>query len=71
MPDIKNPKSAIPIVLLAGIFWSFGAYVVRHIDQPQSVPWQYLFTRGIVIFILLNVYLFLNEGLKFYTFIQI
>ena len=66
MSDIKNPKSAIPIVLLAGIFWSFGAYVVRHIDQPQSVPWQYLFTRGIVIFILLNVYLYLNEGIKFY-----
>ena len=66
MSDIKNPKSAIPIVLLAGIFWSFGAYVVRHIDQPQLSTWQYLFTRGIVIFILLNIYLFLNEGLKFY-----
>ena len=66
MPNIKNPKSAIPIVLLAGIFWSFGPYVVRHIDQSQLIPWQYLFTRGIVIFILLNVYLFLNEGLKFY-----
>ena len=66
MTDIKNPKSAIPIVLLAGIFWSFGPYVVRHIDQPQLVPWQYLFTRGMVIFILLNVYLYLNEGIKFY-----
>ncbi len=66
MSDIKNPKAAIPIVLLAGIFWSFGPYVVRHIDQPQLVPWQYLFTRGLVIFILLNVYLYLNEGLKFY-----
>jgi len=66
MPDIKNPKSAIPIVLLAGIFWSFGAYVVKNIDQPQLVAWQYLFTRGIVIFILLNIYLFLSEGLSFY-----
>ena len=66
MPDIKNPKAAIPVVLLAGIFWSFGPYVVRHIDQPQLVPWQYLFTRGLVIFILLNAYLYLNEGLKFY-----
>jgi len=66
MPNIKNPKSAIPIVLLAGILWSFGPYVVRHIDQSQLVPWQYLFTRGIVIFILLNIYLFLNEGLRFY-----
>ena len=66
MPDLKNAKSAIPIVLLAGIFWSFGPYVVRHIDQPQLVPWQYLFTRGIIIFILLNIYLYLNEGLGFY-----
>ena len=66
MSDIKNPKAAIPIVLIAGILWSFGPFVVRHIDQPQLVPWQYLFTRGVVIFLLLNVYLFLEEGLSFY-----
>ena len=66
MSDIKNPKAAIPVVLLAGILWSFGPYVVRNIDQPQLVTWQYLFTRGMVVFILLNVYLYLNEGLKFY-----
>ena len=66
MPDLKNPKAAIPIVLLAGIFWSFGPYVVRHIDQAETVPWQYLFTRGIVIFLLLNTYLFLEEGAEFY-----
>ena len=66
MPNLKNPKVAIPIVLLAGIFWSLGPYVVRHIEQPETVPWQYLFTRGIVIFFLLNIYLFLEEGLQFY-----
>ena len=66
MPDLKNPKAAIPIVLIAGILWSFGPYVVRHIDQPETVPWQYLFTRGLVIFILLNMYLFLEEGKDFY-----
>ncbi len=66
MHDIKNPKVAIPIVLFAGILWSFGPYVVRHIDQPHLVPWQYLFTRGIVIFLLLNIYLFLEEGKSFY-----
>ena len=66
MTNLKNQKSAILIVLLAGTLWSIGPYVVRHIDQPQLVPWQYLFTRGIVIFILLNIYLFLNEGLGFY-----
>ncbi len=66
MLQLKNSKLAIPIVLIAGIFWSFGPYVVRHIDQAELVPWQYLFTRGIVIFILLNIYLFLEEGKEFY-----
>ena len=66
MENIKDPKIAIPIVLLAGILWSFGPYVVRHIDQAETVPWQYLFTRGIVIFVILNVYLFFEEGINFY-----
>ena len=66
MFELKNPRIAIQLVLLAGIFWSFGAYVVRLIDQPQTVPWQYLFTRGIVIFTLLNFYLYLEEGIGFY-----
>ena len=64
--QLKNQHVAIPVVLIAGIFWSFGPYVVRHIDQPELVPWQYLFTRGIVIFFLLNIYLFLEEGKSFY-----
>ena len=66
MVELKNPRIAIQLVLIAGIFWSFGAYVVRLIDQPQTVPWQYLFTRGIVIFTLLNFYLYLEEGIGFY-----
>jgi len=65
MGELKNPKLAIPVVLMAGIFWSFGPYVVRNIDGAHTVPWQYLFTRGMVIFILLNLYLFMEEGLDF------
>ena len=65
MLDIKDPKVAIPIVLIAGLLWSFGPYVVRHIDEAQQVPWQYLFTRGIVIFIILNLFLYLEEGSQF------
>ena len=65
MGELKNPKYAIPVVLVAGILWSFGPYVVRNINQPETVPWQYLFTRGLVIFILLNVYLFFEEGISF------
>tara|TARA_Y100000590_G_scaffold385502_1_gene457646 strand:+ start:909 stop:1814 length:906 start_codon:yes stop_codon:yes gene_type:complete len=65
MIQIKDYKSAITIVLLSGLFWSFGPYVVRHIDQPGQVAWQYLFTRGAVIFVLLNIFLFLDEGKNF------
>ena len=65
MGELKNPKLAEPIVLIAGIFWSFGPYVVRNIDEAHLVPWQYLFTRGLVIFILLNFYLYLDEGINF------
>ena len=61
---IKN-SSAIVIVLIAGIFWSFGPLVVRHIDNAHLIPWQYLFFRGSVIFLVLNIYLFLAEGRKF------
>ena len=64
--ETKHQKNAIPLVLFAGLFWSFGPYVVRNIDAANTVPWQYLFTRGIVIFILLNIFLFLEEGVSFY-----
>ena len=66
MIELKNEKIAIPVVLLAGLLWSLGPYVVRHMDQPNLVPWQYLFARGIVIFLVLNIYLFFEEGKDFY-----
>ena len=58
-------NSAIFVVLIAGLFWSFGPLVVRNIDNAQLIPWQYLFFRGSVIFLILNIYLFLVEGQKF------
>ena len=63
--DIKDEKIAIPIVLIAGLFWSFGPLVIRYVDQPELFPWQYLFARGLIIFIILNFYLYLNEGTIF------
>jgi len=57
--------SAILVVLIAGLFWSFGPLVVRNIDNAELIPWQYLFFRGSVIFLVLNIYLFLVEGQKF------
>ncbi len=58
-------NSAILIVLIAGILWSFGALVVRYIEDARLVPWQYLFFRGLTIFVLLNLYLIVKEGKSF------
>ena len=58
-------NSAVFVVLVAGLFWSFGPLVVRNIDNAELIPWQYLFFRGSVIFLVLNIYLFLVEGEKF------
>lgn len=66
MIELRNPKAAVPVVLFAGILWSFGPLVVRYMDSPQQIPWQYIFTRGLTIFILLNLYLYFEEGKKFY-----
>ena len=66
MYDLKNEKLAIPIVVFAGLLWSLGPIVVRNMDNPAMVIWQYLFARGIVIFCLLNFYLFFEEGFEFY-----
>ena len=66
MLDIKNDKLAIPVVVFAGLLWSFGPLVVRNMDDPGLIPWQYLFARGLVIFFLLNIYLFFEEGMEFY-----
>ena len=63
--NIKDESVAIPVVLVAGIFWSFGALVIRYADEPAQVVWQYLFARGIVIFLILNFYLYLTEGKDF------
>ena len=66
MLELKNPKIAVPVVLFAGILWSFGPLVVRYMDNPNQVPWQYIFGRGLTIFIILNLYLYFEEGIKFW-----
>jgi len=66
MLELKNPKIAVPVVLFAGLIWSFGPLVVRYMDNPSQIPWQYIFGRGLTIFILLNLYLYFEEGIKFW-----
>ena len=66
MIELKNEKIAVPVVLFAGLLWSFGPLVVRYMEDPHLVPWQYIFGRGLTIFIILNLYLYFEEGLNFY-----
>ena len=66
MIELKNEKIAIPVVLMAVIIWSFGPLVVRYMNDPNLVPWQYIFARGLTIFLVINLYLFFEEGKNFY-----
>ena len=66
MMELKNQKVAIPVVLMAGLIWSFGPLVVRYMNEPNLVPWQYIFARGLTIFLVINFYLFFEEGINFY-----
>ena len=66
MIELKNEKIAIPVVLIAGLIWSFGPLVVRYMNEPNLVPWQYIFARGLTIFLVINFYLFFEEGINFY-----
>ena len=66
MSELKNEKIAIPVVLFAGLIWSFGPLVVRYMIDPHLATWQYIFARGLTIFAVLNLYLFFEEGQNFY-----
>ncbi len=46
MFELKNEKIAVPVVLFAGILWSFGPLVVRYMTDPHLVPWQYIFAKN-------------------------
>ena len=61
----KKVGSAMFFVLLAGLIWSFGPLIVRNINNAELIPWQYSLIRGSAIFLILNIYLFLNEGSRF------
>jgi len=45
---------------LAGLLWSFGSLIVRHMVAAQSYQWQYLFFRGLTIAMVLLIYIFLG-----------
>ena len=54
------------IVFIAGLLWSFGPVVVRHMVNSNEYVFQYLFYRGISISLILILYLFIQEGFVFY-----
>ena len=65
MIELKNEKIAIPVVLFAGLLWSLGPLIVRHMDQPELIPWQYIFARGLTVFLILNFICILKRGKNF------
>ena len=61
----RNHSKAFFLVSSGGLIWSFGTLIVRHMEAPQSYQWQYLFLRGLSIFLVLLIYLFNRDGITF------
>ena len=55
------------LVCFAGTLWSFGALIIRYMEEARNYQWQYLFYRGLTIAIVLLIYLTVKEGKTFIT----
>ena len=64
MLELKNPKIAVPVVLFAGILWSFWASSSKIYGYLNQVPWQYVFGRGLNNLYSFKFYLYFEEGIK-------
>ncbi len=53
------------LVCLAGIVWSFGAPIVRLMENAENYKIPYLFYRGIAIFATITLYIFLRDRREF------
>lgn len=58
-------SKALFSVLTAGMLWSFGALTIRHMVDPHTYRWQYLFFRGLTIAGILCIYLIAKDGGRF------
>jgi hypothetical protein len=58
---LEKESLDITIVLIAGTIWSFGALIVKNLENPLEVAWQYLLFRGLTVFIVLNIFLIIKE----------
>lgn len=54
------------LVFFAGLLWSFGPIVVRHMVQAHQYVFQYLFYRGLSVAIILICFLFYRESFALY-----
>ena len=58
------------IVLFAGLLWSFGAVVVKHMENPHNFLWEYLVIRGLSISIFFLFFIFLRKRTKIFHSFQ-
>ena len=65
MRDVLYFKSFV-LVLVAGLIWSFGAVVVRHIIDAQEYSFEYLCIRGFTTAIVVLAYITFYEGINFF-----
>ena len=54
------------LVVVSGIIWSFGAPLVRFLEDAESFRLQYLLYRGLIITSVILIFILLREGKDFF-----
>ncbi len=55
------------LVVISGIIWSFGAPLVRLLEDAENYRLQYLLYRGLIITSVILIYVAFREGKDFFN----
>ena len=55
------------LVVISGIIWSFGAPLVRLLEDAENYRLQYLLYRGLIITSVILIFVALREGKDFFN----
>ena len=62
----NNYLLGFSLVVISGIIWSFGAPLVRLLEDAESFRLQYLLYRGLAITSVILIFVLLREGRHFF-----
>ena len=66
----KKYRLSFLIVLISGLIWSFGAVIVRHMENSHNFLWEYLIVRSLSMSVFLLFFLLLRGRRQLFKSLQ-